>query len=239
MRNFKTQAFLIAGLCFLGMSGIASADATGSASLADCGGGGDIISATTLNWSPVGTQPNTGCFRTGISTSISYSGGLVAAGAFGNIKDLTAGGSVDQFMTILGTLPLLDFVLTAILPPATASTACDTVVGDSCIVAPGSPFLLTNTATGVSIVLDPVGTITDGGVTNPWSAIFTTQLSGTTDVAVQAIINGGGSISSSYSAALTIGSSTTAVPEPNTLSLCLAGGLALFGIGRRRVALKS
>lgn len=186
MRNFKKQMFLIAGLCFLGMSGTAMADATGSASLANCVGGGDMISATTINWLTAGTQPNTGCFNTGISTVIDYSGGSVGPGAFGNIKDLTVGGSgpVDQFMTVVGTLPLLDFVLTGFDPAATMSTACDTVVGNSCIVTPGSPFLLTNTATGVSIVLDLFGTITDGGGTNSWSAIFTSQLSGTTDAAV-------------------------------------------------------
>lgn len=229
MKTFKNTIYLLAGVAFLGISNTAMAAAVGFADLSNCSGGGVMVNATQINWATPGTQPNTGCFNTGTPTSISYSGGSVGAGATGNIKDLVAGGgTVDQFMTILGTSPLLDFVLTGFAAAATSSTACNSTVGNECIVAAGSPFLLTNTATGVSVTLDALGTITDGGVTNNWISIFSTQIAGTTDSAIQTTILGGGSISSTYSAALTV------APEPSTVSMLLLGGVALLGIGRLR-----
>ena len=220
---------LAAGIVLLGCSSTAMAAAIGTASLGQCSGGGVMVNSTTINWQNAGTQPNTGCFNTGIPTSISYSGGSVGAGATGNIKDLVApAGTVDQFMTISGTN--LDFVFNGFAAPPTSNTACDSTLGDSCIVATGSPFFLTNTATGVSVNLDAFGTITDGGVTSNWTVIFSTQLPSTTAAAIQSTIEAGGTISSTYAGALTISS----VPEPTTLSMLLLGGVALLGSRFRR-----
>jgi hypothetical protein len=229
MKDFKTQFYTLVGIGLFCISGVASAGAVGFAALGQCSGGGVMVDATHINWSPTGTVAGTGCFNTGIPTSITYSGGVVGPGATGNIQNLVAGGgSVDQFMTILGSSPLLDFVLDGFAPTPTNNTACDTTVGDSCIIFPGSPFFLTNTVTGVSVNLDAFGHITDAGTTTLWTAIFSTQISNTTDSAIQSTILGHGSISSTYSAALTLS------PEPGTVSMFLLGGAALIGLGRKR-----
>lgn len=136
-------------------------------------------------------------------------------------------------MTIQGTSPLLDFVLTGFASPGTSNTACDATNGHECIIVPGSPYAFTNNATGVAVQLAVEGTITDGGVTNQWLATFQTELVGTTNAAVQTTLLGGGSINSTYLANLTI-NSQTATPEPGTVALFLAGGIALIGIGLRR-----
>jgi hypothetical protein len=183
-----------------------------------------------IYWSTPGTVANTGCFNTTNPTSLSYSGGTVGQGATGNIKDLLSFpiGSVDQFLTILGTSPLLDFVLDGSSLP-TSSTACDAVLGDSCIPFAGSPYYLTNTVTGATFTFAAFGHITDGGVTEPWSAAFKSPIASMTDLAVQTTIVGGGTVTTTYSAnPLALG-----VPEPGTVATVLFGGLALLGIGRQ------
>jgi hypothetical protein len=233
VRNLGSRWILIAGMACFGISGTAMASAIGSANLTNCINGGFTISVSSITWLTAGTAPNTGCFNTGIPTSVSYSGGTVSSGATGNIKNLSLSGSVDQFMTIQGTSPLLDFVLTGFGSPGTTNTACDATNLHSCIIAAGSPFSFTNNTTGVAVGLSAEGTITDGGVTNQWIATFQAELVGTTDAAVQTTLLGDGSISSTYLANLTI-NSQTATPEPGTVALFLAGGIAFFGIGRRR-----
>lgn len=153
----------------------------------------------------------------------------------GNIQNLTAGGgAVDQFITFPGTN--LDFVLTGFGATTTNSTACDTVIGHSCIWAAGSPFDLTNTAGGVSIGVIMLGTIVDGGVISDWNALFTTQLLSSTALDVQNTILGAGSISDTYSAVLTVSPPASSSPEPGTLSMLLLGSVGLIGMGRKRFA---
>jgi PEP-CTERM motif len=245
MKNFKGQICILAGLiaCF-GITGTASATAVGMAQLTSClaapgGLSGVLISSTQIIWSPNGTVAGTGCFNTGSPTTITSTQPTIISGDTGNIKDLSAGGgAVDQFLTFVVPVANLDFVLTAFGPTGTTSTACDSTIGDSCIVVPGSPFELTNTTGGVEVGFTTLGTIVDGGVMSNWVGLFTTQVSmiGARETAaeVQSLILAGGSISSTYSATLTVNGTSSSVPEPSTASMLILAGVGLIGIGRKR-----
>jgi len=212
-----------------GFSGRATAAAIGPYNIANCSGGGATVTLTTITWSPVGTVAGTGCFNTGIGTNLTYSGGTLLPGATGNIKNLTAGDPfpVDQFMTVLGTT--LDFQLSS-LGPGSANTNCAALLlGQSCSVAAGSPFVLTLLAgnqTGVSLAAN--GFIIDGGVQSNWFGAFTTQLN-VSPASVQTTILGGGSVASTQSAQFTV--QIAAVPEPEAFAMTLMG-MAFLGLSR-------
>lgn len=249
MKNLKKQICILAGIACFGIAGTASANAVGSAQINNClasqpgGASGVSISETTITWSPNGSAPGTGCFNTGSPTLITSSQPDILSGDTGNIKDLTfGGGAVDQFLTFEVPTANLDFVLTGFGAASTASTACDTIVGDSCIFAPGSPFDLTNTSGGVAIDFTMLGTIDDAGVTNNWVGLFTTQfgiLGGReTTLDVQNTFLSGGSISSTYSATIDVNGTPNGnpvpTPEPGTMSMILLGCVGLIGFGRKQ-----
>lgn len=248
MKNFSLKTYLVAGVALLGFAGSAFGAAAGNGSIGICGGGGVIVDATHITWSPpLGSLgAGWGCDVTGGGTAITYNNGGAMFGTIGgavngNIKNLPAPG--DMFLTFAGNGGYnLDFVLTNFGATNTVSTACSDSLPNECIVTAGSPFDLLNNANGVGVTLNAFGTILDGGVTSNWNAIFTTQLSTTpqfagttTDEEVQDIILGDGVAAgqigpTAWSATLTV----TPVPEPGTVSLFLLGGIALIGIGRKR-----
>ncbi len=238
MKDLKKQIYILAGIACFGIAGTASATAVGMAQLNAClaspgGLSGVLVSGSQITWSPNGSVAGTGCFNTGSPTNITSTQPTILSGDTGNIKDLTAGGgAVDQFLTFVVPVANLDFILTGFGATTTNSTACDSTVGDSCIVTAGSPFELKNTSGGVEVDLTTLGSITDGGVLSHWQGLFTTQVANTTAAAIQTAILGGGSISSTYSAALTV----TPVPEPGTVSMLLLAGVGLIGVGRKRFA---
>ncbi len=212
----------------------ASASVIGTLSEANCPGGGATVSLTTMIWSPPGTFVGTGCFDTGIATSLSYSGGVVGPAAVGNIMNLTAGGgSVDQFMTILGTT--LDFVLDGFMipTPSNGTNCASTTSGQTCVVYTGSPFLLTNGGSSTTWVgLTAFGHIADGGGISDWYGTFTTQLTEAPG-AVETTILGGGSISSTQSGQFVV---SVVVPEPASMTLIGAGLIAIAMARMRRKA---
>lgn len=95
--------------------------------------------------------------------------------------------------------------------------------------------MLTNLGGGVNrLSLVAFGTVTDGGVTKPWSGSFLANLTGTTAEAVQTAILGGGSISRAYTGTFVI-SAGAAVPEPGSVALvAMELGLMVAGRVRRR-----
>jgi len=245
MKCFNLKALCVVTMAVIGFSGSAMAGAVGYAQIGQCpaampgGLSGVLVDATHITWSPTGTVAGTGCFDTGSPTMITSSQPTVTSGYIGNIQNLVAGPpmAVDKFLTFVNPANNLDFVLTSFVAPVPNDTCDSGTVANanqSCVVTPGSPFLLISAGpgNGTTIKLNAVGTITDGGVTNTWSILFTTQLPGDPDSIEDTILGDDGSpassISSTYSATLTI------APEPGTVSMFLLGGIALIGIGRKR-----
>jgi len=229
MTSFKPQVLLLGAIGLLGMANGARATAVGTLDLGQCGGGGVIVTATTITWAPATLGGTAGCTETGLGTNVTYSGGTLGAGVTGNILDLAAGGgAVNDFITF-GTL---DFVLTGV-GPGVAVTSCATIVsGATCSVFPGSPFILTNNGNGsTGISLPVVGTVTDGGVTTNWFGSFSTQVPETPGAIQATELTPGGSISSTYAGDFTVSAAT---PEPSTGAMLLVGVGALLGIGWRR-----
>src|SRR5512135_798798 len=226
MNGLTKQMYLLGAIALLGISSSALATPVGSASITNCTpSGGVTVSATSIIWLPV-AGTNLGCIATGLPTSISYSGGTFTSGT-GTISDLPAG-SLNPFMVLASGV--LDFSLTAFGAVSPTDGICSTSValasGHSCVTSLGSPFLLISQGASTAISLTTLGVLTDtgNGSHSPYFGIFTTQLALTT-AQIAATIDGGGSITNTYSATL------TTVPEPATLGF-LGLGVVLLGIGR-------
>ena len=224
-------AVLAAVTCFVFVKP-ASANVIGSLDVANCAAGGVSFSALSISWLPTGSQAGTGCIDTGAGTNLTYSGGTLGPGVVGDIMNLVAGGgAIDHFMTFQGTT--LDFVLTGLGPGSLNTNCAGLGIGQSCSASAGSPFVLTNLGAITLVSLTANGTIDDGGVTGLWSGGFTTQALATT-AAIQAVLQAGGSVSSTDSGQFDVTSSPS-VPEPSTISLLMAGaGLLIFGLKPRK-----
>jgi hypothetical protein len=227
------RAKAIALVVFLALSLVlvptASASVIGTLVLSS-GAQGVMVSSNTIDWTPLG--PPNGTFETAFGTNLTYGAGTpLGAGATGSVLDLTAPTAfpVNDFFTF-ASAPGLDFMLGS-LGPATSNTNCAAlVVGGSCSITSGSPFLLTLTAgSGTSITLTAGGTVTDGmaGPASKWLGSFTTQITTSTPAQIQAnfLNTPNYSISSSYSGEFV----ASAIPESSTSTMALAGlGLILL-----------
>jgi len=111
--------------------------------------------------------------------------------------------------------------------PGSSTAPCTTSIplGDSCSVFPGSPVLLTDTASGTVASLSVFGTVTDGVSTSDYSGTFSATLTGLTPFQVQQEFNQNGSFSTSSSGTFVV---TAVTPEPGTLTLI---GFACLGLG--------
>jgi hypothetical protein len=228
MRFLKLFAVAAAVVAICLVSGApAFADAIGSLNVANCSGGGVSVSSTSITWLPSGTVAGTGCIATGAGTNVSYSGGLLGSGVTGNIANVTVGSSpINQFMTFQGTT--LDFVLT-FLGPGSSNTNCALLtVGQSCSVAGGSPFVLTDLGSSTIVGFSAGGTVTDGGTTS-WAGLFSTQVN-LTPLQIQNALLGGGSVTSTQSGQFSVQS----VPEPSSLLLLAFGLCSSVGLVRRK-----
>jgi PEP-CTERM motif len=230
-KNKQTKLWILAAVAVCGFAGNAMATPMGTLNVANCGGGGVDVTATTITWLP-SAGAGVGCITTGLGTSVSYSGGTLANGVNGQIKNLTlGGGAVDMFMNFTGTP--LDFVLTGLGPGSSTPCSGAIALNQTCSATPTSPFVLTNLGANTGVSLTAFGTANDGtpGSGN-WTGAFTTQLSGLTLTQVLSILSAGGTIESTHSASFTVTSAT--VPEPATLSMMGIGLLGLGLIGRRK-----
>jgi hypothetical protein len=227
------------GLAFLFLVTDASGAVIGHLDIANCAGGGVTVSATFIDFTlPVNSvgSPGTGCIQTGSSTNVSFgAGSTLGPGITGTILDLVfnpANPPVPGFMTFVGTN--LDFTLMS-LGPGVNNAVCAATLDPNlptCSVGGNTPFILTPTSTGTSITLSASGTVSDG--TSPPSnfiGAFTTQIAGVTPASIQATIVGGGSITSTTSGDFTI---TSGIPEPNTISMAVLGGLLVAFAATRR-----
>ncbi len=225
----KKSSILIGIASFLLMTVPIQATPIGSLSLANCSGGGVIVTATTIDWTlPVGG--GNGCIQTGVGTNVTYGlGSTLGPGVTGSILDLTGSFPIN-FITFLSA-PGLHFDLLQ-LGPSTINTNCAALmIGESCSAVAGSPFLLTkNSATDTTVTLRASGSAGDLISSNSiWSGAFTTQVP-MTPAEIQATIAGGGSVASTYSGDFRV--TITGVPEPGTAILM---GMGFFLIAVRLV----
>lgn len=238
--NLRAKFFFATGwlgLLVLTLPGSALANPIGTGAITNCTPGGGVTISNLMDippsilWLPV-AGANLGCIATGLPTSISYSGGTFTSGT-GTISDVP--GSSNPFLVLAGGV--LDFSLTSVAAPTPTDGVCSTSValasGHSCVAFFGSPFLLLSQGTSTVLTLAINGVVTDEGnlSTSPYTGLFSSPFSSTT-AAIASTIDQGGSITSTYSATLALGSGP-AVPEPSTLAF-LNVGLALVGIGRKR-----
>lgn len=219
----------------------ASAAVIGHLDVANCPGGGVIVTMTTIDWIPPSGGGN-GCIQTGSNTSVTFTGGTLGSSQQGTILDLnsqTTTFPVANFMTF-ASAPTLHFDLSS-LGPGPANTTCASAFDPnaaSCAVFAGSPFILQSTATGTSVTLSARGTARDSSsTTSTWIGAYTTQIAGLTPAQIQATILAGGSEQSTYSGDFSI-TVNAAVPEPATISSMVLGALLLAGASLRRKSVR-
>ena len=228
----QNKASIIIGFAsFLLMTAPMQATPVGTLSLANCSGGGVIVTATTIDWTlPVGG--GNGCIQTGVLTNVSYgSGSNLGAGVQGTIIDLTGGLPVANFLTFAGA-PGLHFDLLQLGPSVSNTNCAALTLGQSCSAVVGSPFLLTlSSLTSSTVSLQAAGTAGDSvSSSSIWSGGFTTQIANMTPAQIQAAISTpGGSVASTYSGdfRVTIVGGVSTVPEPGTAMLFGTGILLI------------
>jgi hypothetical protein len=200
--------------------------------------GSVAVSSSTIDFLPVGT--GTGSFGVDPFTQTGTFTGL--AGTSGTIKDLNilaqpVGSPFVLTDWLLFTAdPTIRFTLTSLPVGVFTAAGCagPAAAGQNC-TPPGSPFNLTNSSATSSVVSFKTG----GTVLNTATAqvsnfdgTFSTQFTNQNLQQLLATINGGGSVSATYSANFIV-SSPQAVPEPATITFML-GGLALIAAGAVR-----
>jgi hypothetical protein len=242
-------------VCFLLATTAASGGVVGSLVI---GTPGTVtVTATTITWNAglggydFTVNPTTTLTFDAANTAL-CSGAPCPAATEGNLANLTSGTlPVPNFMTFLNnaqpTASDLDFMLTGIGPgsPNTdCSLAAVTSGLETCSITAQSPFILADSASGVSIVLDVNGTATDNTATlSNWMGQFSETItqcvpgvctSGTptaAEIQNYFLTNPVAAITSSFSGTFT----ATITPEPSSVLTTMLGGcLILFAVSRRR-----
>jgi hypothetical protein len=228
---FRTAVLLLAALP-------AFASVVGTVTLSSCAGGGVTVSNGTIDFfAPTEPGlPHNGCATTGGLTDLSFAGGTILPGQAATINDLgldPAAVANAGFISFVSA-PSLAFNLT-LLGPGNPSTACPTSLspsGVSCSVLAGSPFILTTTPTGTTVTLPASGTVSDAVSSNStFIGSFTTQIIDVTPASIQASVQAGNSVTSTFSFAADV---TPGVPEPASLVL-IGIGLAAISLRKLRV----
>jgi hypothetical protein len=235
--------FSLAVLVLTAFAPVASAGVVGTLVVSTCPGGDVTVKATSIVWTPpAGTGE--GCLQLAGGTNITSfgDGSLIGTSGYGTINNLPGGEAGFMSFTTGGENLLFNLAIsTGFSPPNATSCATNPLPGHSCSI-PGSPFILTSTATdggqlitdvnGSTVTLLANGTITDtDGKISTWTGSFTTQLpSPDTPAYIQTLEQGGGFIMSSFSGQFTL------APEPVSMSLIGGGLLALAALKRRKRA---
>ena len=205
------------------------------------------VTADAIDWIPLGGDtgefvivfPSSGYFA-GIDVPVNDN--------TGDSLDLPAGpfpvaGFLDNFTTPYPEYDDLSFTLEGFALPVVpvcgtpdGSGVAGDLPGESCVAFAGSPFTLTMGADGIStdINFNVFGsfvdlTYGDDGSLNNATGLYTANIADQTPAQIQATINAGGEVGSSYSAQFV--AEAQAVPEPLTLTMT---GLGLAALGFRR-----
>jgi len=211
--------------------------------------GAAAVNSTDIIFSSISTIAN----QFNVSPPITGSFSTLVPGSTGSIGNLNStlqptGGNLETAIVDVGWMvfpaagafPGARFDLENIAPGSFTSAACGAAPapGQTCTPFPSSPFNLTNLGSpGGAVTGVLIGFSVSGDAINlatleetDMTGAFSTQINNTTLQAILATIGGGGSITNSYSANF----STTAIPEPTTISLFGAGLIGLGLLQRRR-----
>jgi PEP-CTERM motif len=232
--SLKLGALSLAVLAMAAFAPSASAGVIGTLAVANCAGGGVTVGNGTIDWLPeVAGPPESACLQLGATTNVTGTGlgTLSPLSPNGTINDLPPNGGIAGFMSF-GLFHFDPAAVGGFGPGSGVSCSVDPGVNNSCSIT-GSPFLLTETATGTAVTLLAHGTILDGSLTTSfWNGNFTTQLTGLTPSQVQAAINAPGTITSTFSGTFNV----SPVPEPVSMALIGGGLIALAAFKRRKRA---
>jgi hypothetical protein len=231
----ETNFCCLTALAVMALAPAASAAVIGNFSVANIGGGGVTANNMVIDWFPPNNPlgNGNGMILTGGDTTLTYFNGVstVALGTStaGTVNDLPGPPGAVGFFAF-PSAPALHWTLLAIGPGVSNTVCAGLLVGQSCSVFAGSPFILTATATGTLVTLDASGIVTDASpFTSNWMGAFTTQIAGVSAASIQSTINSGGSVTSTFSGAF-----VAVVPEPLTLALIGGGLIALAALKRRK-----
>jgi len=259
----KQRFAILAILSLFCLLGTASASVVG---LLNTGSGGTItVSDAAITWNPDPTSIPSGVpcgtalpatvacnSEVATGTTLAFSGGPLGVGEGVLINHgaaLTPGPFIsggDNFLQFAAH-PLLDFKIVDVLipsgPGAPSPCTAGMSVGQSCVLFPGSPVLLTllsGNRTSATVNFD--GVAGDGGslgsFNSSWIGGFSATLTGTTPFSLETLFCPGGvcsttstpSVSTSFSGTFFV----TVTPEPGSFLLIGGGLIGLAGLFRRK-----
>jgi hypothetical protein len=240
-RSFFTTAAVCAGALVMSSSLSYATPITGILNTT----GSISVSSTAIDFLPTGT----GVGNFGVDPFTQTGSFSTVAGTSGTIKDLNLVAepvgvpfTLTDWM-VFSSNPNITFTLNLIPGGVFTPAGCTgpAAAGQNC-TPPGSPFNLTNTSSTSSVASFK----TDGTVTNratsevsSFDGTFSTQFTNQSLQQLLATVNGGGSVSATYSANFVV-TGASVIPEPATITLTIAGVvLILAGTLRKRRRLES
>jgi PEP-CTERM motif len=253
----KSGVLSLAVLAWATFAPSASAAVVGTLNVANCGSGGVTVTALSIDWLPTGG--GTGCILVGTNSPgtpyVTFSGGNVAPGETGTIKDLvfasTPGNAFMVFTGVGGGAGTISFDLAGLGPGSTTACTSGMALFASCSVGGTGPFLLTRTGTSTtSVSLVAFGTVSDGTLPiSNWNGSYSTQFN-LAPIDIQNFIMGvadsntgfgcsepggaaPGSCTNTYSGTFAVVVGPT-VPEPGSMFLIGAGLVGLASLRRRK-----
>jgi hypothetical protein len=233
-KRILNAAVLLAGSLVMNSASLHATPITGILNTT----GSVAVTSSTIDFLPAGT--GTGDFGVDPFTQTGTFTGL--AGTSGTIKDLNmvtepvGSPFVLTDWLVFTADPTIRFTLTSLPFGVFPVAGCTgpAVAGQNC-TPPGSPFNLSNTSETSSVVSFKTGGTVLNTATSEVSnfdGTFSTQFTNQNLQQLLATIQGGGSVSATYSANFIV-SSPEGVPEPATITFML-GGLALIVVGAAR-----
>src|ERR1017187_9484109 len=168
----KLGALSLAVLAWATFAPSASASVIGHLTLANCGGGGVVVTLTTIDFElpPLGGN---GCIMTGLGTTVTFTGGtgVITSNEAGTVNDLGFPPPLSGNTGFI-SFPGVTFDLLAV-GAGVANTACTNTydpTAPACAVVLGSPFVVTSGRHSTTIAFYVSGVTNDASsVHDPWT----------------------------------------------------------------------